>query len=142
MIKILVLIFFIQFIEIGYGSYNWPEWYLNPTCEDSYICGDGIGATYEKAIIRALGDVMSIDMPFDNILELRELICNYNPIFKQLNILNNNSFSLIGKKGNILDEPIKDLIDNFYMTDPISRTSKTMAKCSSSSLIFNKEKIN
>ena len=87
---------------------------------------------------------MSIDMPFDNILELREQICNYNPIFKQLNILHNDndSFSLIGKKGNILDEPIKDLIDNFYMTDPISRTSKTMAKCSSSSLIFNKEKIN
>jgi len=30
----------------------------------------------------------------------------------------------------VVDTPLSDLIDNYYMTDAISRNSVTMAKCS------------
>ena len=32
--------------------------------------------------------------------------------------------------GEVVDTPLSDLIDNYYMTDAISRNSVTMAKCS------------
>ena len=35
-----------------------------------------------------------------------------------------------GVQGNIENTPLADLIDNYYMTDSISRNSVTMAKCS------------
>ena len=54
-----------------------------------------------------------------------------NPIFNELNLLHKNKFSLVGKYGQLSEEPLKDLINNFYMTDPISRSSRTMAECTS-----------
>ena len=75
-------------------------------------------------------------MPFNNLSELRSQICIMNPIFKEFNILHNNNFSSFGKSGNILDEPLIDLIDNFYMTDSISRASETMAECTSKILPY------
>ena len=41
-----------------------------------------------------------------------------------------NSFESFGNSGKIFDDPIVNLIDNFYMTDPISRASRTMSMCS------------
>jgi NADH dehydrogenase (ubiquinone) Fe-S protein 1 len=35
-----------------------------------------------------------------------------------------------GNTGTIAQTPLQDLIDNYYMTDSISRNSITMAKCS------------
>jgi len=37
----------------------------------------------------------------------------------------------VGKKGKVIDEPFRNSVNNFYMNDPISRASKTMAACSS-----------
>ena len=34
------------------------------------------------------------------------------------------------RQGEIVNSPLEDLIDNYYMTDSISRNSVTMAKCS------------
>ena len=33
-------------------------------------------------------------------------------------------------EGDVAETPLSDLIDNYYMTDSISRNSITMAKCS------------
>ncbi len=35
-----------------------------------------------------------------------------------------------GEEGKLQDTPLEDLIDNYYITDSISRNSVTMAKCS------------
>ena len=35
-----------------------------------------------------------------------------------------------GNKGDLTNTPLLDTIDNYYMTDAISRNSTTMAKCS------------
>jgi NADH-quinone oxidoreductase subunit G len=34
-----------------------------------------------------------------------------------------------GTEGALSDKPLASSIDNYYMTDPISRASKTMAEC-------------
>ena len=94
------------------------------------ICHPPLGdAKDEWKIFRALGEMLSINMPFNNLLELRQQICSQNNIFNELNILHKNPFSIFGEEGDISNEPLLDFIDNFYMTDPISRSSKTMAEC-------------
>jgi NADH-quinone oxidoreductase subunit G len=40
-------------------------------------------------------------------------------------------WSNVGKEGKITDGPFRNAVKNFYMTDPISRVSKTMAACAS-----------
>ena len=106
------------------------------------LCHHPLGESKnEWKIFRALGEILSINMSFNNLSELREQICIDNPIFNELNTLHKNIFPSFGKLGIILDDPVKDLISNFYMTDPISRASKTMAKCSSNLKTVLKEKI-
>ena len=97
----------------------------------SQKCHQPLGEAKEEwKIFRKLSDKLSFNMPFNNIYELRQEMSKINPIFNQLNILHNNEFKDFGKSGEILDEPILDLIKNFYMTDAISRASKTMSECS------------
>ena len=97
----------------------------------SQKCHQPLGESKEEwKIFRKLSDKLSFNMPFNNIYELRQEMSKINPIFNQLNILHNNEFKDFGKSGEILDEPILDLIKNFYMTDAISRASKTMSECS------------
>ena len=36
---------------------------------------------------------------------------------------------VFGKAGAVSDRPLAETIGNFYMTDPISRCSPTMARC-------------
>ena len=52
---------------------------------------------------------------------------------------NNMSIRELIKEGDISDEPLSDYIDNFYMTDSISRSSKTMAECTINLNNINKE---
>uniref|UniRef100_UPI00398E5043 NADH-ubiquinone oxidoreductase 75 kDa subunit, mitochondrial n=1 Tax=Pristiophorus japonicus TaxID=55135 RepID=UPI00398E5043 len=89
-------------------------------------------------IIRAVSEVAGMTLPYDTLDEVRDrlaeispnLIC-YNDVeeanfFKQANEL----AKLVNQK--ILTEPLVPpqlTIKDFYMTDPISRASQTMAKC-------------
>ncbi|GCB73453.1 hypothetical protein scyTo_0006777 [Scyliorhinus torazame] len=89
-------------------------------------------------IIRALSEVAGVTLPYDTLDEVRDrlaeiapnLIC-YNDVeeanfFKQANELT----KLVNQQ--VLAEPLAPpqlTIKDFYMTDPISRASQTMAKC-------------
>ena len=64
-----------------------------------------------------------------------------NHIFKEINKLSNESFDKFGTKGKILDKPLIDWVDNFYMTDPISRASITMSECTSKLIKIKKNKV-
>ena len=83
----------------------------------------------EWKIFRALSNEINKDLKFDNLQELRAEIINNFDILKELNTLpefKNLDFKspkVIGSKN------IKFNINNFYMTDSISRSSETMAKC-------------
>ena len=60
------------------------------------LCHHPLGESKnEWKIFRALGEILSISMPFNNLSELREQMCIENSIFKELNILHKNIFFFI-----------------------------------------------
>jgi len=88
-------------------------------------------------IIRALSEVMGSKLPYDNLHELRKRMSEISPnLTKYGDVEEANYFSqaaeladsVKGKAGGPLDVPIK-ILEQFYMTDAISRASPTMAKC-------------
>lgn len=86
-------------------------------------------------IFRALSEECGVALPYDSIEELRARIYEISPhLLKYDNIepsvygkISNRAY---GDKGKIENTPLVDTIDNFYMTDAVSRNSITMAKCS------------
>ena len=93
-------------------------------------CFHPIGDCKEEwKIFRALSESINQHLKFNNLEELRLEIINNFEIFKQLNILPNFKKSNFQISQQIESKNIELNINNFYMTDSISRASETMAKC-------------
>ena len=86
-------------------------------------------AKEDWAIIRALSERIGKKLPFDNLLQVRERMSEVNPIFSSVNKLSEASWGKFGSRGEIKDGEFIQPIENFYMTDVISRASATMAEC-------------
>lgn len=97
------------------------------------------GASREDwKIIRALSEIIGSPLPYDDIYQLRERMWDISPTLLRYDVLEQPSPELtkVGLQqlasvsatasGESMKKPIKD----FYMTDPISRASVTMAACS------------
>ncbi len=65
----------------------------------------------------------------DNIDQVRTRMAGINPAFDAIGETVAASWRSFGKKGKIDPAPFSPVIGNFYMTDPISRSSVTMALC-------------
>ncbi|XP_078259798.1 NADH-ubiquinone oxidoreductase 75 kDa subunit, mitochondrial [Rhinoraja longicauda] len=89
-------------------------------------------------IIRALSEVAGMTLPYDSLDEVRErlvevspnLVC-YNDVEEANFFKQANELAMLANE-QILTEPLippQLTIKDFYMTDPISRASQTMAKC-------------
>jgi len=93
-------------------------------------CFHPIGESKDEwKIFRALSNEINQNLKFDNLQELRNEIINNFEILKELNILPNlNSLEMKSPK-DLMSKNIEFNINNFYMTDSISRASETMAKC-------------
>ena len=93
-------------------------------------CYHPIGESKDEwKIFRALSNEINNDLKFNNIEELRLEIINDYEVFKELNTLpqiKNLDFKFEEK---IKSRNLQFNINNFYMTDSISRASETMAKC-------------
>ena len=85
----------------------------------------------EWKIFRALSKEINQNLKFNNLEELRLEIVNKFKILKELNILPHfkNLNLNLNSSTKIKNKQIKLNIDNFYMTDSISRSSETMAQC-------------
>ena len=90
-------------------------------------------------IIRALSDVLGNPLPFDTIEQLRERLGKISSTFSHIDETIPAPWQHFeGKTSETLSAmPFKSSIDNFYMTDPISRHSETMANCSSQAMAVN-----
>ena len=86
-------------------------------------------AKEDWAILRALSERIGKKLPFDNLLQVRERMSEVNPIFSSVNKLSEASWGKFGSGGEIKDGEFIQPIENFYMTDVISRASATMAEC-------------
>ena len=86
-------------------------------------------AREDWTILRALSDVLGKTLPYDNIGELRAEMVQQAPALGQIDIVSPSSWGDFGVLGEMAEAPFKSPVANFYMTDPISRVSETMAAC-------------
>ncbi|KAJ3038409.1 NADH dehydrogenase Fe-S protein subunit 1 ndufs1 [Rhizophlyctis rosea] len=90
-------------------------------------------------IVRALSEMVGVALPYDSVAEVRGRMGQVSPGLVRYDTVEGSGFgdvalkglkaaagSAKGGKGGVFELPIKD----YYMTDPISRASVTMAKCS------------
>ncbi|WP_366554009.1 NADH-quinone oxidoreductase subunit NuoG [Aquibaculum sediminis] len=86
-------------------------------------------AREDWTILRALSEAVGQPLPYDNLGELRQKLIEANPLFGRLDEVQPAAWEAFGAAGEVSGAPFALPIDNFYMTDPISRASPTMAKC-------------
>ncbi|MGL4426237.1 MAG: NADH-quinone oxidoreductase subunit NuoG [Alphaproteobacteria bacterium] len=80
-------------------------------------------------ILRALMEVLGMKPRYDTLEEIRQRLGTANPIFQEIETLQQAPWSVFGKKGPIENDPFQEWVPNFYMTNTISRHSVTMAAC-------------
>ncbi|XP_075980158.1 NADH dehydrogenase (ubiquinone) 75 kDa subunit [Anticarsia gemmatalis] len=88
-------------------------------------------------IIRALSEVVGARLPYDNLDEVRDRLSEISPALVAYgDVQENNYFAQARALAQSLQKPVSGKIDvqlkqleDFFMTDTISRASPTMAKC-------------
>ena len=86
-------------------------------------------AREDWTIVRALSEALGERLPYDNIGQLRRRLFEISPRFQRLDAIEPAAWGEFGKAGPVDAAPFAPPITNFYMTDPISRASETMAQC-------------
>jgi NADH-quinone oxidoreductase subunit G len=86
-------------------------------------------AKEDWTILRALSAALGKPLPYNDLRQLRRHLYQVAPRFQRLETVMPAAWGNFGKDGPVDSEPFVSPIDNFYMTDPISRSSETMAKC-------------
>lgn len=85
-------------------------------------------------IIRALSEVAGVRLPYDNLEAVRARIAMVAPNLLHVDEREPSTVSLEMKPSvqhQMSHAPFEAVVDNFYMTDSITRASKIMAQCSS-----------
>jgi NADH-quinone oxidoreductase subunit G len=80
-------------------------------------------------IIRALSAVLGKALPYDTLAQVRARMAEVNPVLATLDTVEPAKWGAFGKEGKVDAAAFDSPVTNFYMTDPISRASVTMAKC-------------
>jgi len=85
------------------------------------------------AILRALSAQLDRVLPYDSLNALREKLMADHPSFMSLDTAPDRAVfdaTELGTKGKLSTAPLKNPIEDFYMTNPIARASNVMAECS------------
>jgi NADH-quinone oxidoreductase subunit G len=80
-------------------------------------------------IVRAISENLGKPLAYESLKGVRDRLAAVSPVFGAIGSLTNAAWGAFGAEGAVSDKPLVSNIDNFYMTDPISRASKTMADC-------------
>lgn len=91
-------------------------------------------------IIRALSEALGKTLPYDDIAQLRARMAKSNPVFANIDSVQPAEWKPFGKEGKHDAAPFSLVINNFYMTDVISRASRVMEECTEAFLNGTKEK--
>ncbi len=90
-------------------------------------------AREDWTILRAFSAVIGKTLPYDTIDALRKRMEQVNPVFGRIGHLARFGCSdhtgPVGDPSVLSDMPLSSSIRNYYQTDPISRSSPTMAAC-------------
>jgi NADH-quinone oxidoreductase subunit G len=86
-------------------------------------------AREDWAVLRALSELLGRPLPYDDLGELRRRLYSAHPRFQRIDKIEPAAWGEFGRDGRLEATPFGSPIRNFYMTDPISRASLTMAQC-------------
>jgi NADH-quinone oxidoreductase subunit G len=91
-------------------------------------------AREDWAILRALSDILGHRLPFDSLTELRQRLYARHPHLAQVDEIAPTSSddlrALVARGGKTTNDPFVNVIEDFYLTNPIARASAVMAECS------------
>jgi NADH-quinone oxidoreductase subunit G len=87
-------------------------------------------AREDWAILRALSGALGRPLLFDSLLELRARMRAAHPVLGRIDQIVPAEWGDFGESGAVESTPFVYPITDFYHTDPISRASPTMARCS------------
>ncbi|KAI0125014.1 hypothetical protein BJ170DRAFT_484688 [Xylariales sp. AK1849] len=96
-------------------------------------------------IIRAVSEFFGAPLPYDDVAQLRDRMQEISPALAAYDVVESTSLKQLSKvqlvdqnKGSKSSgEPLKKVIEDFYFTDAISRSSPTMARCSAAKATGN-----
>jgi len=80
-------------------------------------------------ILRAASEAMGRKLPYDSLREVRQRLVAVNPVFGTPDVQAAGAWGAFGAEGAMGSAPFASAVENFYMTDPITRASETMAQC-------------
>ncbi|WP_135078030.1 NADH-quinone oxidoreductase subunit NuoG [Terasakiella sp. SH-1] len=86
-------------------------------------------AKEDWTILRALSGAMNNPLPFDSLSQLRTKLAEISPTFAHPDEIQKADWEDFGTAGVTVETVLMSPITNYYMTDPVSRVSKTMAEC-------------
>jgi NADH-quinone oxidoreductase subunit G len=86
-------------------------------------------AREDWTILRALSEALGKRLPYDNLGELRQRLIEVNRVFAAVDQIEPAAWGSFGREGPMDAAPFVSPVGVFYMTDPISRASETMAQC-------------
>lgn len=92
-------------------------------------------------VIRALSESLGKTLSFDTLQQLRHRMAKQNPIFARSDVVEKADWKSFGRASPLSNKVFEPYIENFYMTDVISRHSPTMAKCVEEILKINALKV-
>jgi NADH dehydrogenase (ubiquinone) Fe-S protein 1 len=91
-------------------------------------------------IVRAVSEALGKPLPYDDVEALRDRMEEISPALRRYDIVEPTSKELQAlskiqlveqnKGASVSGEPLKKAIENFYLTNTITRSSPTMARCS------------
>lgn len=113
------------------GTYVNTEGCVQQTVPAVPTVGD---ARDDWKIIRALSEVAGMPLPYDSLGAIRSRIRTVAPNLLNVDEREPATFSASVKPATtqkMSASPFQPSVENFYMTDPITRASKIMAQCSS-----------
>ena len=86
-------------------------------------------AREDWTIIRALSAVLETGLDYVTLGDVRTAMAQANPVFEKVDELSAATWGSFGSDDEMSAAPFESPIANYYMTDPISRASETMAEC-------------
>ncbi|CAN0535091.1 unnamed protein product [Laminaria digitata] len=111
------------------GTYVNTEGRVQRAFRAAFPPGD---AREDWAIIRAISDRLGKPLPYDNLEQLRERLVTVAPTFGAIDELKPNTWEDFGTPGDMDAQPFAPVVQDFYLTNSVSRASETMHACADS----------
>jgi len=80
-------------------------------------------------IIRALSEELSLTLPYNTHQQLRDRIRSEWSVFKSIDQITPAKWGKFGEKGKTLKDPFAAYGEDYYLSNPVCRASKTMHEC-------------